>query len=101
MQTKLSDYAVMGDKIIVRPDSGDMIKASGLVIPAFTRHAVDTGTVVAVGPGETTSAGVRIPMEVAVGDRVCWTQRTGIEMEIDGEKLLVLTPRLVNCKLVD
>lgn len=57
------------------------------------------GTVVAVGPGRVTSKGVRIPLEVKVGDKVCYNRfnrrtQSGEQLEeIIGEKYVILEER--------
>lgn len=90
---------MLSDKILVRPDKADEVRASGLILPGSTKHFSNIGDVIGVGPGLTTSAGALIVPEVKPGDRVCWTKHTGIEVTVDNEVLIVLTPREVTCKL--
>ena len=66
--------------------------ASGLVIPDTAKEKPQEGTVVAVGPGRFDD-GVRVPMDVKVGDVVLYSKYGGTEIKHGGEDLLVLSAR--------
>ena len=57
------------DRIVVKPSDAEQTTASGLVIPDTAKEKPQEGEVVAVGPGRFDD-GVRVPMDVKVGDRV-------------------------------
>lgn len=66
------DVRPMNDWVLVRVDP--MAKTIGsIVIPdAFSARDTHTATVLKVGPGKVLPNGVRRPLEVEVGDRVCF-----------------------------
>ena len=74
--------------IVVRPDSESLkVSSGGIHIPdtakvhkqALTRQ----GVVLAVGPGRVTKTGVRVPVGIAVGDRVVYEQYSGYDHQFD------------------
>ena len=56
------------------------------------------GEVLAVGPGALNDKGERVPMDVAVGDKVIYSKYGGMEVKIDGEAYLILSERDILAK---
>ena len=81
------------DRIVVKPLDAEQTTASGLVIPDTAKEKPQEGEVLAVGPGRVDDNGVRIPLDVAVGDKVIYSKYGGTEITVDGEDLLILTSR--------
>lgn len=79
----------LGDRLVVRPGSGEEVTSSGLVLPDTAQEKPLRGTVLAAGEGRFDS-GTRIPMDVAVGDVVVYGKYAGTEVKVDGEDLLIL-----------
>ena len=77
-----------GDRLVVRtPDSGERKSAGGLLIPATAMPApkrLAWGDVTLVGPD------VRVARS---GDRVLFLPSAGLEVELDGEDLVLLRER--------
>jgi chaperonin GroES len=77
-----------GDRLVVRtPDNGERKSAGGLLIPATAVPAprrLAWGDVALVGPD------VRVAKE---GDRVLFLPSSGLEVELDGEDLVLLRER--------
>ena len=61
------------DRIVVKANEAETTTASGLVIPDTAKEKPQEGTVVAVGPGRFDD-GVRVPMDVKVGDVVLYSK---------------------------
>ena len=80
----------IGNRVIVKPIPEDKQTASGLLI-SNPNTSTPRGTVVAVGPGRTTTEGVIIPMEVSEGDVILYAAESGIKTKINGEDLLFMT----------
>jgi len=79
------------DKLIVRRDEPETQTASGIFLPETSKDRPKTGIVEAVGEGALNNeTGERIPVEVAVGDRVIFSSYAGTEIKLDGEELLIL-----------
>ncbi len=77
-----------GDRLVVRtPENGERKSAGGLLIPATAVPAprrLAWGDVALVGPD------VRVAKE---GDRVLFLPSSGLEVELDGEDLVLLRER--------
>ena len=82
------------DRIVVQPIDAEQTTASGLVIPDTAKEKPQEGEVVAVGPGRFNEDGdERIPMDVAVGDKVIYSKYGGTEVKYAGEEFLILSAR--------
>lgn len=83
----------IGDQVMVLADSPSAMTRSGLYIPETARRHethLRTGTVVAVGPGDALSDGVRGPMFSKVGDRVVYDQASNRVLLLDGVEYLIM-----------
>lgn len=84
----------LGDRVIVSPnDEDEQRTASGLVIPDTAKEKPQTGSVLAVGPGDRNDDGDRVPMDVSVGDVVVYSKFAGTELKYEGEDYLILSSR--------
>ena len=80
------------DRIVVKASEAETTTASGLVIPDTAKEKPQEGTVIAVGPGRFDD-GVRVPMDVKVGDVVLYSKYGGTEVKVGADDLLVLSAR--------
>ena len=80
------------DRIVVKANEGEEMTSSGLVIPDTAKEKPVEGTVVAVGPGRFED-GTRVPLDVAVGDKVIYSKYGGTEVKVKGEEYLILSAR--------
>jgi chaperonin GroES len=80
------------DRIVIKTNEAETTTASGLVIPDTAKEKPQEGTVIAVGPGRFDD-GVRVPMDVKVGDVVLYSKYGGTEVRNGNEELLVLSAR--------
>lgn len=81
------------DRIVIRQVEAEQTTASGLVIPETAKEKPQEGEVVAVGPGRVVDNGNRVPVDVAVGDKVIYSKYGGTEVKYAGEEFLVLSAR--------
>jgi chaperonin GroES len=81
------------DRIVIKQVDAETTTASGLVIPDTAKEKPQEGDVVAVGPGRIDDNGNRIPLDIAVGDKVIYSKYGGTEVKYNGEDLLVLSAR--------
>ncbi len=81
------------DRVVVRALEAEQTTASGLVIPDTVKEKPQEGEVLAVGPGRIDDKGQRVPIDVAVGDRVIFSKYGGTEVKYGGEDLLILSAR--------
>ncbi len=82
------------DRIVVKQLEAEQTTASGLVIPDTAKEKPQEGEVVAIGPGRFNEDGDgRVPMDVAVGDKVIYSKYGGTEVKYSGEDYLILSAR--------
>jgi chaperonin GroES len=82
----------LGDRVIVEPaeKEGEKTLASGIIIPeTVDKEKPAQGTVVAVGPGKYED-GKRLPMQVAVGDRVIFSKYGYDEVKVDDTEYYII-----------
>lgn len=102
------EVIVVGDKVLIKPEEESAKTPSGLYLPqgVAEKEAVSGGYVVNVGPGYPTadpagdgepwSRGARggemryVPLQARQGDYAIYLRRDGIEVEIDGNKYLIV-----------
>ena len=81
------------DRVVVRTLEAEQTTASGLVIPDTAKEKPQEGEVLAVGPGRIDDKGQRVPLDVAVGDKVIYSKYGGTEVKYGGDELLILSAR--------
>ncbi len=81
------------DRIVIQAVEAEQTTASGLVIPDTAKEKPQEGVVVAVGPGRFDDNGNRVPLDVAVGDKVIFSKYGGTEVKHGGEEFLILSAR--------
>jgi chaperonin GroES len=80
------------DRIVVKPGEEEEMTVSGIVIPDTAKEKPQEGEVIAVGPGRF-EEGARVPLDVAVGDKVIYSKYGGTEVKVEGEEYLILSAR--------
>ena len=80
----------LGDRIVVKPIEQEEVTKGGIILPDTAKEKPQEGEIIAVGPGKLNDEGTRITMDVKVGDKVIYAKYAGTEVEIDGEKLLIM-----------
>ena len=81
------------DRIVVKPVEAEQVTASGLVIPDTAKEKPQEAEVIAVGPGRIDDKGNRVPVDVAVGDKVIFSKYGGTELKYGGQEYLILSAR--------
>jgi chaperonin GroES len=81
------------DRIVVKPLEAEQTTASGLVIPDTAKEKPQEGEVLAIGPGRIDDHGNRVPLDVAVGDKVIYSKYGGTEVKYSGDEYLILSAR--------
>jgi len=82
----------LGNRVVVEPLEQEEITAGGIVLPETAKEKPQQGLVLSIGPGDRDEDGKRIPMDVAVGDKVLFAKYSGTEVPIKfgDKKLLIL-----------
>ena len=81
------------DRLVIQAVEAEQTTKSGLVIPDTAKEKPQEGLVVAVGPGRVDDNGNRVPIDVAVGDKVIFSKYGGTEVKYGGEEYLLLNAR--------
>ncbi len=89
MATKLK-MKPLGGRVIIEPIEQEEMTAGGILLPETAKEKPQEGHVLAVGPGDRDDKGVRIAMDVKVGDKVLFAKYSGTEIKMDGRKLIIL-----------
>ncbi|MBQ9200807.1 MAG: co-chaperone GroES [Bacteroidales bacterium] len=75
----------LSDRVLVKPVAAEQKTAGGIIIPDSAKEKPLKGEVVAAGPGTKDEA-----MQLSVGDEVLFGKYAGTEVELDGEKYLIM-----------
>jgi len=78
------------DRVLVKPAEPETKTASGIFLPETSKEKPVRGQVVATGPGKRLENGKRAEMSVRKGDTVFYGKYAGTEVELKGDKLLIL-----------
>jgi chaperonin GroES len=78
------------DRVLVKPAEPETKTASGIYLPESSKEKPVRGQVVATGPGKRLENGKRAEMSVRKGDTVFYGKYAGTEVELKGDKLLIL-----------
>jgi len=80
----------LGDRVVLKREEAEEKTASGLFLAGSAKEQPQLAEVIAVGPGALVD-GKRVPMDVAVGDKVFYAKYGGSEIKIDGVEYIVMS----------
>lgn len=75
----------LADRVLINPTAAEEVTVSGIIIPDSAKEKPLKGTVLAVGNGTKDEE-----MVVKEGDTVLYGKYAGTEIEIDGNKYLIM-----------
>lgn len=78
------------DYVLVKPEEAETKTPSGIILPDTAKEKPQIGTVMAVGTGEVTSDGKKLPMVVKVGQKVMYKKWGGNEIKVNGEEWMIV-----------
>jgi len=84
------NYKPLQNRVIIKRLEEKKQTSSGIIIVDRALEKPDSGTVVAIGPGKLTSAGILIPMTVEEFNIVIFNKGAGSEIKLDGQDYLVM-----------
>ena len=108
MRYKRKQIIIVGDRVLIQPDTDEKKSAAGLYLPpsVIEKQDVHGGIVVEVGPGipvgntddsseepwKTTSSGdIRyIPTQAEIGDYALFLSKASIEIKVEDQDYLIL-----------
>ena len=81
----------LADRVIVEPLEREEQTSGGIFLPETAKEKPQEGLVVAAGTGRWDEDGKkRLPLEVAVNDRVVYAKYSGTEIKLGDKKYLIL-----------
>lgn len=75
----------LADRVLIKPDKAEEKSAGGIIIPDSAKEKPLKGKVIAVGKGTKDEA-----MELKEGNEVLYGKYAGTEIEIEGEKFMIM-----------
>ena len=84
------DLKPLDDRIVIKQSEAEEKTAGGIILPDTAKEKPQIGTVVAVGPGKILEDGKRGKMSVKIKDEVIYAKYMGSDVEIDGQKYVIL-----------
>lgn len=79
----------LADRVVIRPLEREEKTSSGIFLPDNAKEKPQEGEVVAVGPGRFED-GVRVALDVKVGDKVIFSKYAGTEVKVQEDEMLIL-----------
>lgn len=80
----------LDDRIVIKQSEAEEKTAGGIILPDAAKEKPQIGKVVAIGPGKLLDDGNRAKMSVKIKDEVIYAKYIGSDVEIDGEKYVIL-----------
>jgi chaperonin GroES len=80
----------LDDRIVIKQSDAEEKTSGGIILPDTAREKPQIGTVVAIGPGKILDDGKRSKMSVKKKDEVIYAKYMGSDIEIDGQKYVIL-----------
>lgn len=75
----------LSDRVLIKPAEAEEKTSTGIIIPDTAKEKPMEGEVIAIGQGKKDE-----PITVKVGDKVLYGKYSGTEINIDGNKYLIM-----------
>ena len=79
------NFKPLADRVLIEPNAAETTTASGIIIPDTAKEKPLKGEVISTGNGTKDEE-----MVVKAGDNVLYGKYAGTEIELDGEKYLIM-----------
>lgn len=80
----------LADRVIVKQSQAEEKTKSGIVLPDSAKEKPTQGKVISVGPGKLDEKGKPMEIGLRAGDTVYYGKWSGTEIEVNGEKFVIL-----------
>lgn len=78
------------DRVIVKQSEAEEKTKSGIILPDAAKEKPTKGKVIAVGAGKVDDKGKVHALNVKAGDEVYYGKYSGTDVEVNGEKFVIL-----------
>ena len=83
----------LDDGVVIKPIEAAGKTAGGIYLPDTAKEKPQIGKVIATGLGKLLDNGKRSPMNIKKNDEILFPKYMGNDVEIDGEKYVILKER--------
>jgi len=80
----------LDDRVVIKQSEAEEKTTGGIFLPDAAKEKPQIGKIIAIGPGKLLDDGKRSKMSVKAKDKVIYAKYIGNEVEIDGEKYVIL-----------
>jgi chaperonin GroES len=80
----------LDDRVVIKQSEAEEKTTGGIILPDTAKEKPQIGKIIAVGTGKLLDSGKRNKMSVKKNDKVIYGKYMGSEVEIDGEKYVIL-----------
>jgi len=80
----------LDDRIVIQQSEAEEKTTGGIILPDTAKEKPQIGKIIATGPGKLLDDGKRAKMSVKEKDEVIYAKYIGSEIEIEGEKYVIL-----------
>jgi chaperonin GroES len=80
----------LDDRVVIKQSEAEEKTSGGIILPDTAKEKPQIGKIIAVGQGKILDTGKRNKMSVKKNDKVIYGKYMGSEVEIDGEKYVIL-----------
>ena len=80
----------LDDRVIVKQSQAEDKTSGGIILPDTAKEKPQIGKIIATGPGKTLDNGELKKMSVKKNDKIIYAKYIGNDVEIDGEKYVIL-----------
>ena len=94
-------FRPLHDRVLIEVLDSEEKTAGGIIIPDTAKEKPQEGEIVAAGPGRVNDDGKRIPLELAVGDRIIYSKYSGTEYKDGSDEYLIIRESDVLAKISD
>ena len=78
------------DRVVIKQSEAEEKTSGGIILPDTAKEKPQIGKIIAVGPGKLLEGGKRSEINVKKNDEVIYARYIGSEVDVDGEKFVVL-----------
>ena len=80
----------LDDRVVIKQSDAEEKTTGGIILPDTAKEKPQIGKVIATGPGKLLDDGKRSKMSVKKKDDVIYAKYIGSDVEIEGEKYVIL-----------
>ena len=79
----------LGERVVLKESVAEETTKSGIILAGQAKEKPQYAEVVEVGPGAVVE-GVKVPMEVKVGDKVIYSKYAGMEVKLGDDEYIIV-----------